>query len=161
MNEKPLGFSEFVVPEETWLTKIARYVDRKNLMEFFCSAHDPMGVPILLSERVHSAREAAYRFVFSGSNILEDPKAFQAVKEISDSYRRIISKKVDIDELEIMRIDMMDRLRIEEAHLKTSMMKASMTIMAIAKEDFNPNEIYLDDDSMRGNKQQMADVGRL
>ena len=40
-GEKELGFSEFEIPDQNWLYKIARYADQTNLLEFFETAVVP------------------------------------------------------------------------------------------------------------------------
>jgi len=161
-GQRPLGFPNFTIPEETWLTKVARWVDRKNLMEFFQVHIEPLGVPRIDSERVHAGRVEAHRFLFQGNGLLDNHRVYQTVKEISESYRRIISRRIDLEEIELQRNTMRERLTEEEALLKTSLLKASTTIVAIAQNGFNPEDLYIEGEE-RGlnNRHQLQEVGRL
>ena len=141
---------------------MARFVDRKNLMEFFQTSIDPVGVPRLLSERVHVGRTQAHQFLFDGNGLLANQKVYYAVKEISDSYRRIISKRIDIEEIEHQRMLMRDKLTEEEASLKSSIVRASTTIVAIAQNNFNPDDLYIEGDERgHANRVQLGEVTRF
>ena len=160
MDLKPLGFPQWVVPEEVWLTKIARFIDKKNVMEFFSQTLEPINIPSNMSERVHDARQAVFKFVFDNNNLMQNHKVYQAVKEISDTYRRIISKTIDLEDLEHQKKEMSIKLSEEEAHLKSSLLRASTTIMAIAEEDFNPDQIYLEGGNQQ-NRLKLAEISKL
>lgn len=159
-NLPVLGFADHVVPEECWLTKVARFVDRKNVMEFFAHDLDQVGIPRSMSERVHSARMGAHRFIFADNNLMDNQRVFQCVKEISETYRRIISKKIDLEELEHQRHDLQGKVMEEEAHLKASLLKSATTIMAIAQDNFDPEMIYVEGEEHIRDKQQLADVSK-
>jgi hypothetical protein len=162
-NRRPLGFPDFIIPEEGWLTKVARYIDRKNVMEFFQASIDPMGVPLTVSDRVHHGRNAAYRFLFEGNALLDNQKVYHSVKDISESYRRIISRRIDLEDLEQQLNAMRARLHDEEAVLKSNIFKAATTIVAIAQQDnFNPDDLYMEgDDRALANRVQLQEVCRL
>jgi hypothetical protein len=162
-GRRPLGFPDFIIPEEGWLTKVARYIDRKNVMEFFQAAIDPMGLPLNVSERVHSNRTAAYEYLFEGNALLENQKVYHSVKDISESYRRIISRRIDLEDLEQQLNAMRARLHDEEAVLKSNIFKSATTIVAIAQHDnFNPDDLYMEgDDRALANRVQLQEVCRL
>jgi len=161
-HRRPLGFPPFVIPEETWLTKVARFVDRKNVMEFFQQELEPIGQPMHLSERVHQARRNAHRYVFNNNNLLENNRVFNSLKEISDCYRRIISRQIDIEDIANARQELERKLAEEEALLKSSLVKASTTIVAAAQADFDPDQIYMEGDEVGiQNRAQMSDITRL
>ena len=159
-GELGLGFPENVIPEEASLTRIARYVDRKNVMEYFQQSLEPLGVPQLPSENVHLARMEAHKFIFDNNQLLNHPKVYGSVKEISDTYRKIISKKIDIEDINRTRLDLIGRLNDDEAQLKASLMKASTTIVAAAQDNFDPDEIYIDEQGA-GARHQLRDITDL
>ena len=148
-----------MIPEEAWLTRIARYVHRKNVMEYFQQSLEPLGMPQLPSESVHVARMEAYRFIFDNNQLLNHPKVHGSVKEISDTYRKIISKKIDIEYINRSRLDLIARLN-DEAQLKASLMKASTTIVAAAQDNFDPDEIYIEEQGA-GARHQLRDITDL
>ena len=159
-GEQQLGFPDHAIPEESWLCKIARYVDRKNVLEFFSQAVQQVAPATCLSENVHIARINAHAFVFEGNQLLDQQTVYQAVKEISESYRRIIGKKIDIEEINRSRLDMLGKLNTEEAHLKAALMKASTTIIAVAEDNFDPDRVFNEDEGER-NRGQLRDIARL
>ena len=162
-GQRALGLPDFIIPEESWLTKVARYVDRRNVMEFFHASIENNAIPRIMSEQVHHGRDAAHRFLFAGNGLMDNQKVYNAVKDISDSYRRIISRRIDLEEIEQQRNAMTARLQDEEAILKSNLFKAATTIVAIAQQDnFNPDDLYLEgDDQAQANRLQLQEVNRL
>ena len=65
-------------------------------MEFFQQSLEQLGTPQLPSENIYTARMEAHRFVFDGKQLPNHPKVYEEVKEISDTYRKIISKKINM-----------------------------------------------------------------
>ena len=158
---KELGFPRFVVPEENWLVKVARFIDRKNVMEFFGSKLEDNEFPETVSERVHHARDNAYSYVFHGNNLMQNQKVYQAVKEISESYRRIISRKIDKKDLLNSLEQLEERLKEEEAFLKSSLVKASTSIMAVAEQGWDMDQVYMEGENQLAFRDRLLDFKRL
>ena len=158
---RPLGFPEFVIPEEKWLTNIVRFIDRKNVLEFFEEAVNPMAQPQCLSEQVHQARVNAHQFVFDGNNILENVHVYKAVKSISETYRRTISRRIDIEELRNNIAQSQVRLQEEEGMLKSSIMEAGTTIVSVARGDFDPESMLSEGDIGDTQRQELTQITRL
>lgn len=161
-GEHQLGFPDFIVPEESWLCKVARYVDRRNLMEFFSAQVQNFQHPTIESERIHLGRTFAFQFIFNGNNLLQNSKVFNAVKEISETYRRIISKRIDLEEITFARQQCIAKLAEEEGALKGHLVKGATTIISVANEQFNPEDIYVEG-AEQGNvgRVQLAEMTRL
>jgi hypothetical protein len=157
-----LGFAEFTIPEEVWLTKIARFVDRKNVMEFFQASLQPIGQAQFMSERVHGSRTNAHQFVFADNNILENPRVHQSVVEISECYRRIISKRIDIEEMARELQVLRNKLRDEEATQKSALIKSATIIISVAEDNFNPDQLYIEGNENAVNQRlQMVRIQRM
>ena len=158
---RPLGFPDFVIPEEKWLSHIVRFVDRKNVLEFFEEAANPMANPQCLSEQVHQARVNAHQFVFDGNNILDNLHVYKAVKLISEAYRRTISRRIDIEELRntIQQYEL--KLQEEDGLMKASVMKAGTTIVAVARGDFDPETMLAGGEGAEGQRQELGQITRL
>jgi hypothetical protein len=162
MNLLPLGFPEFIIPEESWITKVARFVDRRNVMEFFESHIEGNALPRNMSERVHSSRMNTHQFLFGDNNLLQNKEVYETVKDISESHRRIISKRIDIEEAEHVLAQLRIKLTQEEASLKSSILRSSTTIMAIAQQNFNPDELYMEgNEGAQANRLQVVQINRL
>ena len=112
------------------------------------------------SENVHLARTNAHAFVFENNRLLDHPIVYQSVKEISEAYRLIIGKKIDIEEVNRSRLDMLGKLNTEEAHLKAALMKASTTIISVAEDNFDADRVFNEDEGER-NRGQLRDIARL
>lgn len=161
-GENNLGFADYVVPEEAWLCKIARYVDRKNLMEFFGASLEDLQPVIIPTERVHYGRTLAFRYIFNDNQLIQNSKVFNAVKEISECYRRIISKRIDLEEIHHAQQQMVAKLAEEEGALKALLVKGATTIISTANEQFNPEDIYIEGaEQANAGRVQLAEMTRL
>lgn len=161
-GQHTLGFPDFVIPEEAWLCKVARFVDRKNLMEFFGASLQELQPVRIDSERVHYGRTLAFQYIFQGNRLLENTKVFNSVREISESYRRIISKRIDLEEINNAQQQMAAKLAEEEGSLKALLVKAATTIIAVANEQFDPEAIYIEgDEQANAGRLQLAEMTRL
>lgn len=105
----PLGFSELEVPDQKWLHRIARQIDKYNLTEFYQEAVDR--VPEINRAKLHShlvyhGRIHASRYFLSVNGIKGNKRFKEQLKEISDTYRLLcstgINKEVVQKELELL-----------------------------------------------------------
>jgi hypothetical protein len=161
-GESGLGFPEFVIPEEAWLCKVARFVDRKNVMEFFGEALTGIQPITINSERIHHGRTVAFRYIFQGNRLLDNNKVFNAVKDISETYRRIISKRIDLEEMQFAQQTLAGKLAEEEGALKALLVRAATTIIAVANDQFDPEEIYVDGgENANVGRTQLAEMTKL
>lgn len=160
-GERTLGFPGFIIPEEAWLCKVARFVDRKNVMEFFQVSLQDIQPLEINSDRVHHGRVLAHRYIFANNHLLDNPKVFQTVKDISDSYRKIISKRIDLEEANHARQQLVNRINEEEALLKSLLVRASTTIIGVANDQFDPEAIYIEDNDNGNIQAQRIQLGEM
>lgn len=161
-GEKTLGFPDHWVPEEEWLVKVARYVDRKNVMEFFKLSLPTREPNVSDTDKLHQARANAHVYLFGGNNLMSNNKVYMGLKEISELYRKVINKKIDIEALEASRTTMYSKLAEEEALLKSCIMRTATTVVATAESTFDPDEIYVDDNETSArHRHQLCDVAKL
>ena len=107
---------------------------------------------------MHLARTNA--FVFDNNRLLDHPIVYQSVREISESYRKIIGKKIDIEEVNRLRLDMLGKLNTEEAQLKAALLKASTSIISVAEDNFDPDRVFIEAEGER-NRGQLRDIVKL
>ena len=72
-QEPQLGFPDHAIPEESWLCRVARYTDRKNVLEFFMQSIEQVQPAQCFSENVHLARTNAHAFVIENNRLLDHP----------------------------------------------------------------------------------------
>lgn len=102
-NEKDLGFTEYNLPEQGWLYKAARYIDRTNLLEFFAQPvmpEEPLSERSNVLSRIHHGRVYASKFLFRVEKARRNKKLWDAFEALSEKHRTLRSMQVNVEILE-------------------------------------------------------------
>ena len=100
-GEKELGFTEFNLPDQNWLYKVARYIDRTNMLEFFERAaflEPPLTEHLNILSQTHHGRVYASEWLFR----LEKAKKFNAeilAHELAETKNKIQQSDSDLHDL--------------------------------------------------------------
>jgi hypothetical protein len=102
-EEPELGFTEYDLPEQNWLYKIARYIDKTNLLEFFESA--PQAEPPLtdsspLVSRIYYGRLYAGQWLFRLDKIKKNKKLYDSFQALSEKHKYLNSYKINCNVLQ-------------------------------------------------------------
>lgn len=98
-----LGFADNEIPEQTWLYKIARFIDQTNILEFFehpVQAEIPLQADGHISSKIHFGRLFACRWLFRIEQAKKSQKLWENLKAVSENYRGYISSKINAGLLE-------------------------------------------------------------
>jgi hypothetical protein len=102
-GRQPLGFTEYDVPEQNWLHKVARYIDQTNVLEFFESAVAPEP-PLTRNSsdisKTYFGRLHAGQWLFRLQNARNNKKLWENLKILSETYRSYASYKINLDLLD-------------------------------------------------------------
>ena len=137
-GEKPLGFDEFNVPEQNWLYKVARYIDRTNLLEFFDEPVDHEAAPLDHSPiitKIFYGRKYACEFLFDEPRKKQNKKLWQALRVLAETYRMLMGSKMHVEVLEHELAETKKRVLEQEATLQDLLGRAAFAYAAIE----NPN----------------------
>ena len=88
-NQPPLGFAEGACPEEAWLMRIARYIDRQNLSGIFTLSIPNAPQIDSLSQRMRIAKENALNFLLGGLN---NNLVYKDVMKLWESQKRLTAE---------------------------------------------------------------------
>ena len=102
-GEKELGYTEFDLPEQTWLYKVARYIDPTNLLEFFetpARPEPPLSQQSSLIAQVYYGRTYASEYLFRLEAAKRNKKLWEAFEVLAEKYRTVISMRVNVEVLE-------------------------------------------------------------
>jgi len=102
-EEKPLGFTEHEVPDQTWLYRIARYIDQTNLLEFFeapVKPEPPLTSDCHIIPKIHFGRLHACQWLFRTSAMKTNKKLWEQFKLVSETYRMLSAHKINTEILE-------------------------------------------------------------
>ena len=101
-GEPELGFTEFDLPEQNWLFKIARYIDKTNLLEFFESAPEqepPLTDSSPLVSRIYYGRLYAGQWLFRLDKIKKNKKLYEGFQALAEKHKYLNSFKINCNVL--------------------------------------------------------------
>lgn len=102
-GEKELGFTEYNLPDQGWLYKVARYIDRTNMLEFFAQPvmpEEPLHERSNVLARIHHGRLYASKYLFRVEKARRNKKLWDAFEALSEKHRMLRSMQVNADILE-------------------------------------------------------------
>lgn len=143
-EQKELGYTEYNLPEQNWLYKVARYIDRTNLLEFFEAA--PVEEPPLSDEstsiaQIYYGRKLASEYLFSKSVHKRNKKLWESFLTLSEKYRTVISMKCTIDVLQHELATTTAKCNELELEVRDLVGKVAFTYTALEDPSITPEEI--------------------
>jgi len=143
-GRKQLGFTEFDVPDQAWLYRIARYIDASSITEFFERPAKPEPALTTASSvlsKIYHGRMSASIWLFRNSAVKQNRKLWEALKLISETYRASINNQMSLHILE----HEITQIREKQVSLQTSLddmvSKASLTYTAIEEPGLRPEDV--------------------
>jgi len=107
-RQPELGFEEYDSPDEvislhkTWLYRVARYIDKSNLLEFFENPVNQEDISTISSNpisRVYFGRMKASKYFFRFPEAKKDKKLWENLRAISSNYKAYLGHKLMVDKL--------------------------------------------------------------
>lgn len=139
-----LGFSEFDLPEQNWLFKVCRYIDKTNILEFFESApypEPPLDHNSSAISKIYYGRLYAGEWLFRIEKAKRNKKLWEAFLALSEKYRTLSSFKVNVEVLEHELQCTKDKVAIMETELHDMIGKVSFTYTALEDANITPELI--------------------
>lgn len=149
-GDHDLGFSEEEPPDQVrvshqeWLYRVARYIDRTNLLEFFESPVTPEP-PLTPSSsdisRVYFARTKASKYFFRKKETRKNRRLWDQLRTISDAFRMYQSHMLTIEVLKKQLRDAERKAVDMELNLEDLASKASFSYTLILNPGSSPENI--------------------
>ena len=98
-----MGFTELEVPDQTWLYKVARYIDQTNILEFFetlISPEPPLGNNSSQISTIYYRRLFACQWLFKLQTTKTNKKLWEMLKNLSEVYRTLMAQRINAELLE-------------------------------------------------------------
>lgn len=156
-NRKPLGFTEFDIPDQAWLYRVARYIDTSSITEFFerpAQAEPTLSSNSSTLSKIYHGRTAASVWFFRNSAVKQNRKLWEALKLISETYRASINNQMTLQILE----HELNLTREKQIGLQTTLddmvSKASLTYSAIEDTSIRPEHVLSGGDSLTPNARE-------
>jgi hypothetical protein len=143
-GRQPLGFSEFDVPDQGWLYRVARYIDTSSITEFFdapVKPEPPLNSNPSQISRIHHGRLAAANWFFRDKATKSNKRVWEAVREISENYRSLVNHRVNIEILEKELAALVDKRTNLQCSLEDMLSKASITYTSIENPAIKPEMV--------------------
>jgi len=143
-GERELGYTEYDLPEQNWLYKAARYIDRSNLLEFFetpASPEPPLHEGSSLIANIHYGRVYASDWLFRLDKAKKNKKLWESFTLIAEKYRMLCSFKVNKDVLEHDLKQTKEKIGLMESDLQDLVGKISFTYTAIENPQITPDVV--------------------
>ena len=136
-----LGFTEYSLPEQNWLYKVARYIDRTNLLEFFGAA--PYPEPPLDHNspsicKIYYGRLYASEWLFRLDKAKKNKKLWEAFEALSEKHRTLNSNKINADVLKYELDETKKRVGLLETELHDMIGKVSFTYTGLEDPNITP-----------------------
>ena len=159
----PLGFDEYNMPDEKWLYRVARFIDRTNIMEFFEKPAipepplDPQSTDI---SRTHFGRIYASQWLYRIDRVKKDKKLFKTFEALSERYRTVVSMRVNADVLEHDLKETRRKLADLDAELHDRIGKAAFTYTAIEDPSITPELVISNGGDLTAAKREQLNTNR-
>ena len=143
-GEKGLGFNDFTVPDERWLCRIARYVDKANILEFFQYPVVPierLTREMAPSEQVHFCRMYAHENLLQIPGHMSNQNVYSAVINVSEWHRKHIAKRIEAEELTLRQTQIVDEEKKAQANLRDHILKAATAVYCLENQNFKPETL--------------------
>jgi hypothetical protein len=163
-NLPVLGFEEFEPPEQVvfvhkaWLFRVARYIDRTNLTDFFeapAENEPPVNKSSSNISRVYHGRIKASTYFFRIKAAKNNRKLWDQLHNISDAYRAYLSHKLSVEVLR-RELDQAEQRTVEVGNtLEDLISKAAFSYTTLENPKIRPEMIINGTD---GVTQEMRDA---
>jgi hypothetical protein len=127
----PLGFDIGAFPEDTWLYKVIRFVDRNNATGVYLervNAPLPQNIANSPSSVMMRAKRNAEHFLING--IMQVKSVYPALKTLWDCHKKEISRRREVEQLTRELDGSRQRLEADRAALNAALSRASMVVFS-------------------------------
>jgi hypothetical protein len=143
-TREELGFTEFEIPESGWLHRVTRYIDQTNLLEVFerpVRPEPPLSTQSHSCSRIYYGRVNASNFLFRTPQVRQNKKLWENFKVISDTYRTLLSYRINIDVLQKEMEETRAKVGMYESSLSEQVTKCAFTYTALENPNIRPEVI--------------------
>lgn len=143
-GHKELGYTEFDLPEQTWLYKAARWIDRSNLLEFFETAacsEPALSENSSLISKIYYGRVYASDWLFRLEKAKKNRKLWDAFTLVAEKYRMLSSFRVNQEVLAHELVQVKEKIVTMENDLQDLVGKIAFTYTALENPQITPDVV--------------------
>ena len=139
-----LGSTEYKIPESAWLHRVTRYINQTNLLEVFERSVRPEAQLTPESNacsRIYYGRVNASSYLFRTPQVRTNKKLWENFQMISDTYRTLLSYKINTDILMRELEETRAKVILYESTLSEHVTKCAFTYTALENPQIRPEVI--------------------
>lgn len=143
-NQKTLGFSEYDMPDQAWLHRVARVIDPTSLTEFFqvpVRLEAPAGPQSSSISCIHHGRLEAAKWFMRHENVKSNRRYWESLSAISTQYRALLNKDFAIEALQRDLRDQQQERSMMGNNLDDLISKSALTYSAILNPALKPDSV--------------------
>ncbi len=144
-GKKALGFTEFDLPEQNWLYRIARFIDRENVLELFEDPVTPLSDGFFTtkkrSHQIFHGRVYAHDVFFRNQVVKTNKKFWDSLRQISATYKDVAATQMNLTILRHEAEEVQTRLAVLKASLEDQVNKAATTKVCLVNPDLRSEDI--------------------
>lgn len=161
-REQPeLGFNEFDLPEQNWLFKVARYIDRTNLLEIFLSApypEPPLDQNSSAISKIYYGRLYASEWLFRLEKAKKNKKLWDGFEALAEKHRTLQSFRVNVEVLEHELKSTKEKVTCLEHELNDMIGRLAMTYTQLEDPKITPELILAGGSSFTPEMQKLVNT---
>lgn len=156
-----LGFDPGIVPEESWLLGVARYIDRANLLGVFMEPILQVNAPVpCMSQDMLTAKRNAEEFLLGGQNLLANTSIYKQVEGVHQLSKRLSGHRKELLALVAQGQALEQKVNAEQSDLNDRLYKVAVSIFTHGNRLDNPAEIFMEDAGPQ-HRMQIAEIVEL
>ena len=165
-GQRPLGFEVGCFPEDTWLYKVARWVDRINSAGVYLEALQALaGAPILDTHRMITAKRNAEQVLITqpgaaGRRLMDQPAVYNALKSVWDAHKKHISRQREIEQLRMQYEASQAKEVLDAAQVQSCLVKASLTLYS-ARTGHETEVIFMEGENANASRLELVGITHL
>ena len=160
-GREELGFTEFEIPEGAWLHRVAGYIDQTNLLEIFerpAKPEPPLTTQSHSCSKIYYGRVNASNYLFRTPQVRANKKLWENFKTISDTYRTLLSYKINIDVLQREMEETRNKIILYESNLSEQVTKCAFTYTALENPNIRPEVILGGAENFTGEMRELLNA---
>lgn len=161
MGLPPLGFEVGLFPEDTWLYKVVRFIDRTNATGVYLEPAPPRAQPFGLepvSNQMMRAKRHAETYLVGG--IINQPAVFSTLKALWDTHKREISRQREIEQLDRELASARAKLANEQPLVQSSLARAALVVFTAGTGN-QADAIFVEGETAIHARLQLAEITDL
>ena len=151
-GEKSLGFESGLIPDGSWLYRVARYIDRSNVCGVFEAALEDHPSGQTDTERVYRAQLRANKLLLEDTGLGKRRSIRDSVLSLMQCHKKVVSRQAEVANLQAYLSKLETQLKEDRLEMKTKLASTALQVFtegeslcseeALQREDEEKKRVY-------------------